>query len=118
LNKLLLHSSLYKDEGAVSVTATLVNGTANDYNNITWTAPKAGGQVIVSVSKATGKTCNIVPRNVGHTTLRAQLPNGKYANCIVSVSSATEIILETQAIHVNPGYSQTITYRGGRVGVY
>jgi hypothetical protein len=63
------------------------------------------------VSKAAGKTCNIVPRNVGNTTLRAQLPNGKYADCIVSVSSAAEITLDTQAVHVNPGYTETIRYQ-------
>jgi hypothetical protein len=102
---------LYKDDGAVSVSATLINGSSADYNGITWTAPKAGGQVIISVSKANGKTCNIVPRTVGRTTLRAQLPNGKYADCIVSVISAAEIIFETQAVHVNPGYTETIRYR-------
>jgi hypothetical protein len=102
---------LYKDEGAASVTATLVNGSASDYNSITWTAPKVGGQVIVSISKANGKTCNIVPRSVGRTTLRAQLPSGKYADCIVSVTSAAEILLDTQAIHVNPGYTATINYQ-------
>ncbi|MDR2053097.1 MAG: hypothetical protein LBP80_06765 [Treponema sp.] len=101
---------LYKDEGAVAVTATLAGGSAADYASITCTAPKVAGQVIVSVSKATGKTCNIVPRNVGNTTLRAQLPNGKYADCIVSVSSTAEITPETQAIHVNPGYTETIHY--------
>jgi hypothetical protein len=41
---------LYKDEGAVAVTATLVNGSPADYAAITWTAPKVAGQVIVSVS--------------------------------------------------------------------
>ena len=102
---------LYKDDGAVAVTATLVNGSPADYAAITWTAPKVAGQVIVSVSKATGKTCNIVPRNVGNTTLRAQLPNGKYADCVVSISSAAEITLDTQAIHVNPGYTETIRYK-------
>jgi hypothetical protein len=96
---------------AVAVTATQVNGSSADYAAITWTAPKVGGQVIVSVSKATGKTCNIVPRNVGNTTLRAQLPNGKYADCIVSVSSAAEITLDTLAVHVNPGYTETISYK-------
>jgi hypothetical protein len=102
---------LYKDDGAAAVTAALVNGSSSDYNSITWTAPKVGGQVIVSVSKARGKTCNIVPRAVGRTTLRAQLPNGKYADCIVSVSSAAEIIFSAQAVHVNPGYTETISYR-------
>jgi hypothetical protein len=102
---------LYKDDGAAAVTATLVNGSPADYASITWTAPKAAGQVIVSVSKASGKTCNIVPRNVGNTTLRAQLPNGTYADCVVSVSSAAEITPETLAVHVNPGYTQTIRYK-------
>jgi hypothetical protein len=102
---------LYKDDGAVAVTATLAGGSPADYASITWTAPKVSGQVIVSVSKATGKTCNIVPRNVGNTTLRAQLPNGKYADCIVSVSSAAEIAPETLAVHVNPGYTQTLSYK-------
>ncbi|MDR2159693.1 MAG: Ig-like domain-containing protein [Treponema sp.] len=101
---------LYKDDGAVSVSATLLNGSPADYASVTWTAPKVGGQIIVSVSKANGKTCNIVPRNVGNTTLRAQLPNGKYADCVVSVSSAAEITLDTQTIHVNPGYTQTVRY--------
>jgi hypothetical protein len=100
----------FKDEGAVVITATLVNASPADYNTIIWTAPKAGGQVIVSISKAQGKTCNIVPRNVGRTTLRAQLPNGAYADCIISVNSAAEIRLETQAVHVNPGYTETVRY--------
>jgi hypothetical protein len=102
---------LYKDEGAAAVTAALVNGSAADYDSITWTAPKAAGQIIVSVSKASGKTCNIVPRNVGNTTLRAQLPNGKYADCVVSVSSSAEITPETLAVHVNPGYTETFRYK-------
>ncbi|MDR2021046.1 MAG: hypothetical protein LBQ14_09815, partial [Treponema sp.] len=102
---------LYKDDGAAAVTATLANGSPADYASITWTAPKVAGQVIVSVSKASGKTCNIVPRNVGTTTLRAQLPNGKYADCVVSVSSAAGITPETMAVHVNPGYSETIRYK-------
>jgi hypothetical protein len=101
---------LYKDDGAVSVSATLLNGSPADYASVTWTAPKVGGQIIISVSKANGKTCNIVPRNTGNTTLRAQLPNGKYADCVVSVSSAAEITLDTQTVHVNPGYTQTVRY--------
>jgi hypothetical protein len=101
---------MYKDDGSRAVTATLINGTSSDYDKIAWSAPKVGGQVIVSVSKATGKTCNIVPRNAGQTTLRAQLPSGAYADCIVSVRSAAEISLETLAVHVNPGYTETVRY--------
>lgn len=101
---------MYKDDGATTVAANIVNGTTADLNSITWTAPKVGGQVIISISKATGKTCNIMPKAIGSTTLRAQLPNGNYADCIVTVLANAEIILETKSIHVNPGFSEVISY--------
>lgn len=99
-----------KSDGAVSVNAKLSNAKAADENSITWTAPKVGGVNIITVSKAKGKTCNIVPRNTGSTTLRAQLPNGNYADCVVTVLSDAEIVLETKTIHVNPGFSETVGY--------
>jgi hypothetical protein len=101
---------MYKDEGSRAITAILTNAKPGDYDAIAWTAPKVGGQVIVSVSKAQGKVCNIVPRNVGQTTLRAQLPSGAYADCIISVRSAAEINLETMAVHINPGYTETVHF--------
>jgi hypothetical protein len=33
---------LYNDEGAVALTATLVNGSSADYAAIIWTTPKVG----------------------------------------------------------------------------
>ena len=101
---------MYKGDGAKVIKATVINGTAADENAITWTAAKVGGVNIISISKATGKTCNIMPRSTGSTTLRAQLPNGNYADCIVTVLSNAQIVLETQAVHVNPGYSETVRY--------
>lgn len=99
-----------KSDGAVTVTAKISNAKDGDERGITWTAPKVGGVNIITVSKAKGKTCNIVPRNTGSTTLRAQLPNGNYADCIVTVLSDAEIVLETKTIHVNPGFSETVCY--------
>ncbi len=99
-----------KSDGAVSVTAKLSNAKAADESGITWTAPKVGGVNIITISKAKGKTCNIVPRNTGSTTLRAQLPNGNYADCVVTVLSDAEIVLEAKTIHVNPGFSETVSY--------
>lgn len=101
---------MYKNDGAVTVTAKVLNGTSSDESSITWTAPKASGVNIVSVSKAKGKNCNIVPRNVGSTTLRAQLPNGNYADCVVTVLTNAQIVLETGAVHVNPGFSEIVKY--------
>lgn len=101
---------MYKSDGSVTVTAKLINGTASDAGSISWTAPKVGGVNIVSISKSNGLTCNIIPRNVGSTTLRAQLSNGNYADCIVTVLTDAEIVLETKTIHVNPGFTETVNY--------
>jgi hypothetical protein len=101
---------IYKEEGSVSVSATLVNAGNNEYNNIHWTAPKSGGEVIINITRAKGKTCNIVPRAAGQTTLRAQLPNGVYADCIIIVKNYAELVFETKNVRVAPGFSETVSY--------
>lgn len=101
---------MYKSDGSATVTAKLINGSSSDASTVTWTAPKVGGVNIVSISKSNGLTCNIIPRNVGSTTLRAQLPNGNYADCIVTVLTDAEIVLETKTVHVNPGFTETVNY--------
>lgn len=101
---------MYKSDGSTTVTAKLINGSTSDASTITWTAPKVGGVNIVSISKSNGLTCNIIPRNVGSTTLRVQLPNGNYADCIVTVLTDAEIVLETKTVHVNPGFTETVNY--------
>lgn len=101
---------MYKSDGSAVVTAKLINGSSSDSGAITWTAPKVGGVNIISISKTGGLTCNIIPRNVGSTTLRAQLPNGNYADCIITVLTDAEIVLETKTIHVNPGFTETVSY--------
>ena len=101
---------MYKSDGSTTVTAKLINGSSSDASTVTWTAPKVGGVNIVSISKSNGLTCNIIPRNVGSTTLRAQLSNGNYADCIVTVLTDAEIVLETKTVHVNPGFTETVSY--------
>jgi hypothetical protein len=102
--------TLYKGDGSYAVNANIINGKAADYNNLFWTAPKSGGQIIVTLSNNSGKTCNVIPRNTGTTVLRSQLPNGKSAFCVITVLSETELVFETQSVHVNPGYSATVSY--------
>lgn len=101
---------IFKGDGSATITAKVQNGTAEDENSIIWTAPKVGGINIISISKSKGKTCNIIPRNSGSTTLRAQLPNGVYADCVVTVIANAQLNLETNTVHVNPGYRETIKY--------
>ena len=103
--------TINKDDGSISLTATLINGTENDYKNIEWSAIKVGGQSIVAVSKAKGKTCTVTPKNVGQTTVIAKLPNGNTAKCVVIVQASAELVLDLGSIHVIPGYTEVINYK-------
>jgi hypothetical protein len=99
---------VFREDGAVSVNATLINSA--DYESVYWTAPKSGGASIINLTKSRGKTCNIVPRSPGQTTLRAQLPSGVYADCLVVVKNSAELTFASQNVHVVPGFSETINY--------
>ena len=103
--------TIYKDDGSISITANLINGSESDYKNIEWSAIKVGGQNIVAVSKAKGKTCTITPKNVGQTSVIAKLPNGKTAKCVVIVKAAAELTLDVGTLHVIPGYTEVVNYK-------
>lgn len=103
--------TIYKDDGSISITANLINGSESDYKNIEWSAIKVGGQNIVAVSKAKGKTCTITPKNVGQTSVIAKLPNGKSAKCVVIVKAAAELTLDVGTLHVIPGYTEVVNYK-------
>ena len=102
--------SQYIDDGSFTITANIINGTPEDYKNLTWSAVKVGGINIVNVSKAKGEICNVTPRNVGQTTVVARLPNGKTATCNVIIKTAAQITFNFNNIHVNPGYTEVINY--------
>jgi hypothetical protein len=101
---------LYKNEGNVEISATIYNGTAADYAAITWSAHRQSGTQVVSLLNTSGRTCAIMPRAAGQTVLTAQLPDGKRAECAVSVVSDALLSISAQTAHVNPGYSETISY--------
>ena len=102
--------TIYKDEGSITLTATLTNASEKDYKNIEWSAVKVGGQSIVAVSKGKGKTCTVTPKNVGQTTVIAKLPDGKMAKCVIIVKANAELSLDLGAIHVIPGYTEVVNY--------
>lgn len=102
--------TIYKDDGSISLTATLTNAAEQDYRNIEWSAIKVGGQSIVSVSKTKGKTCTVTPKNVGQTTVVAKLPSGKTATCIVIVKASTQLMIDLGSIHIIPGYTEVVNY--------
>lgn len=102
--------TVYKDDGSFTLTATLINATDADYKTIEWSAIKVGGQNIVAVSKAKGANCTVTPKSVGQTSVIAKLPNGKTASCIVVVKAAAEIHFDLGAVHVIPGYTETVSY--------
>ena len=101
--------AMYKDDPDVKITAAILNGSQQDYSSISWSAARSSGQNIVSI-RGSGKDCNIHPLNVGTATLRAQLPNGIYADCIVSVQASSGISFSSNAVRLNPGYSETVGY--------
>lgn len=98
------------DEGSFSLTATVINGTAQDERNISWSAVRVGGNQVVSVTKTKGKTCTVSPRKTGQTEVIARLPNGKYAKCIVVVTGAADITFDLDSVHVIPGYTERVGY--------
>lgn len=100
---------IFINDGAFDITAEVKNGTTDDENALAWSAVKVGGANIVQVSK-TGKVCNVVPVNIGVTTVIARLPNGKTARCEVAIKPAAEVKLETRTVHTLPGYTQIINY--------
>lgn len=102
--------TVYKDDGSFTLTATLINATDADYKTIEWSAIKVGGQNIVAVTKAKGANCTVTPKAVGQTSVIAKLPNGKTAFCIVVVKANAEIHFDLGAVHVIPGYTETVRY--------
>lgn len=100
---------ILKDDPDFQITATVLNGSQADYSQITWSAPRVSGQNIISI-RGNGKTCNVHPLNIGTTTLRAQLPNGIYADCIISIQSSAYLTFSQTNLHLNPGYTEIIDY--------
>ena len=104
------YEEIYKDDGSITLTATLTNASDSDYKTIEWSALRVKGQAVVSVSKAKGKTCTVTPRATGTTTVVAKLPNGKTARCTIVVKSLAEISVSTQTVRVIPGYTEVVKY--------
>ena len=102
--------SVYMDDGSFTITATLINGSEQDYKKIQWSAVKQKGVNVVSVSKAKGQTCTVVPKHTGQTTVIARLPSGQYRECTVIVKASSEINIEVGSVRVIPGYTEIVNY--------
>lgn len=100
---------LYMGDPSDSVTATILNQSVTKEADITWTAPKVGQSNVISVTKK-GKVCTVTPRSPGATTLRAQLPNGNYKDCIVNVRATAKLEFASKSITVVPKHSETVKY--------
>ena len=100
---------MFKDDPDVKISANIANGSQADYSNIAWSAPRSSGQNIISI-RGNGRDCNIHPLNIGTTTLRAQLPDGIYADCLVTVQASSGISISSASVRLNPGYSETVAY--------
>jgi hypothetical protein len=103
--------SLAKDDGAATLTATILNGRDEDYKNLSWSAAKSEGRNIVSLGRDKGKQCSVIPRAVGSTTVIVRLPSGQDARCLVTITESAEIYFETKTVSLNPGYTEKVKYR-------
>jgi hypothetical protein len=101
---------LFKNEGSVAISANILNGISADYERLIWSAEKANGVQIVSIS-ASGRNCNILPRNVGQTVVRVQTPDGLSAQCAVNVSADAFLSLDSATLRVNPKYTESVGYK-------
>jgi hypothetical protein len=102
---------LCKDDGAQTLSATILNGRDEDYAALVWSASKMEGYNVVTLGKAKGKECALIPRSAGTTVITAELPTGQKALCTVTVLENADIHFDAQSVTVNPRYTATIKYR-------
>lgn len=92
----------------IELTATIDNGTAVDYGNITWSADKVNNIDIISVL-GSGKTVAIYGLAAGKTKVSAEWSGGK-ASCDVVVTASRQFAFDTQTLRVQPGQTKTVKY--------
>ncbi|WP_428771396.1 Ig-like domain-containing protein [Treponema sp. HNW] len=92
----------------IEITATIDNGTAADYGNITWSADKVNNLDIVSIL-GSGKTVAIYGLASGRTKVSAEWNGGK-ASCDVVVTASRQFSFDTQTLRVQPGQTKTVKY--------
>ncbi len=95
--------------GRTEVRARLSNAKPEDYKTIEWSIEKQNGNTIAEIL-GKGETVALFAKNVGKSVLRARLPNGKQAECEVSVESSRTINFGTQEILIEPGQTKTVKY--------
>ena len=95
---------------STEIKAEIDNGSTDDYNSITWTADKVNGTDIIRLM-GNGKTVSVYGLSAGTATIKAQLPNGKYALCDVNVEDPKTFSFATTTVRVQPGKTKTVQYK-------
>lgn len=106
LNK--THVSIEKGD-STEIKATIDGGKTEDYNSITWSIGDLDGANVARLL-GRGQTVSVYGLSRGTVTLRAQLPNGKFALCDVTVEDPKSFVFGTQTVRVQPGKERTINY--------
>ena len=96
--------------GGTDITATISGGTTDDYNSITWSADRVNGEEIVRLM-GNGKTVSVYGLRAGVSTVRAQLPNGKFALCDINVEDPKTFSFGTTTVRVQPGKTKDVAYK-------
>lgn len=92
----------------IEISASIDNGTATDYNNITWSIDKVNGSEICTVM-GSGKTVALYGISAGRTTLSAEY-NGNISTCDVIINAARQFSFDTQTMRVQPGETKKFKY--------
>lgn len=90
------------------ITATIENGTADQYRNIVWSTDKVNGDDLCTIL-GSGKTVAVFAIKSGQTRISAEY-NGQTASCDLIVSAARQFTFDTQTMRIQPGQSKTFKY--------
>lgn len=94
------------------LTATIDNGTSDEYKTISWTCDKPGETEIVRLLADSGKTTAIYAVRAGTTYVYATTSSGKCEKCQVTVTESKKLSFGYSTVKVQPiaEYARTIDY--------
>jgi hypothetical protein len=94
--------------GEETLTATIQNGTTEDYNAIRWTKIPLDSNAITILGN--GKSVTLLAANAGTLTVQARTQSGTVAYCDVLVTEPNSLEFSKQQIYMTPAEIGEFTY--------
>ncbi|MDL2230034.1 hypothetical protein LJC14_07285, partial [Treponema sp. OttesenSCG-928-L16] len=92
----------------IEISATIDNGTVDDYKKITWSADKVNNEDLVSIL-GSGKTVAVYGIKSGQTQLTAEF-NGQKVKCDMIIEASRQFNFEIQTMRIQPGQTKSFKY--------